>query len=68
MMKTAGMIASKRVTIRRSHGANPPVHEAFHDHLPGQRAGDRAALPAGQQGDGKKPLAPTVPNNGASVR
>ena len=35
-------------------GLDPPVHEAFHHHLPGERAGDRAALPAGQQRDGKQ--------------
>ena len=34
--------------------ANPPVHESFHHHLPGERAGDGAALPAGQQGDGEE--------------
>ena len=27
-------------------GLNAPVHKAFHDHLPGQRAGDGAALTA----------------------
>ncbi len=31
-----------------------PVHEAFHHHLPGQRAGDRAALAAGQQRHGEQ--------------
>ena len=35
-------------------GRDPPVHEAFHHHLPGQRAGDGAALPAGQQRHGEQ--------------
>ena len=28
-----------------------PMHEAFHHHLSGERAGDGAALAAGEQGD-----------------
>ena len=50
MMRTAGRIASSRVISRRTHGLDPPVHEPFHHDLAGQRAGDRAALAAGQQG------------------
>ena len=30
-------------------GPDSPMHEAFHHHLPGQCARDRAALPAGEQ-------------------
>ena len=35
-------------------GRDAPVHEAFHDHLAGERAGDGAALAAGEQGDGEQ--------------
>ena len=35
-------------------GLDAPVHEAFHDDLAGERAGDGAALTAGEQGDGKE--------------
>ena len=35
-------------------GPDAPVHEAFHHDLAGERAGDGAALAAGQQGDGEQ--------------
>ena len=35
-------------------GREPPVHEAFHHDLAGERAGDRAALTAGQEGNGEQ--------------
>ena len=33
---------------------DPPVHEAFHHHLSGERAGDRRRLSAGQEGHRKQ--------------
>ena len=35
-------------------GLDSPMHEAFHHDLPGQGAGDGAALSAGEQRDGKQ--------------
>ena len=35
-------------------GLDAPVHEAFHHDLAGERAGDGAALAAGQQRDGEQ--------------
>ncbi len=35
-------------------GGDAPVHEAFHDDLSGEGAGDGGALPAGEEGDGEE--------------
>src|SRR5581483_2887414 len=35
-------------------GGELPVHEAFHDHLSGERAGDGAALATGEEGNGEE--------------
>src|SRR5207248_1046556 len=45
----------QRTGDKASHpGLDPPMHEAFHHDLPGQRPSDCAALPTGQKSHGKQ--------------